>query len=120
VRSSILSQLWRRGGRGRAVSVAISARRPARHEGEGGARRGLGGQHGVVIDREQAPVEEFAHLHAAAGVGAAARARGDLQPARAETDGVVAGDRHRVAAAEDPVERRSRLPDLSAPPSTLA
>jgi hypothetical protein len=98
--------------RGRAVAVAIGARRPAGHEGEGGAGRRLGREYGAVVEREQSPVEEFSQLHAAAGVGAAARAWRDLQPARAEADGVVAGDRHQVAAAEEPVEiARRPAPD---------
>ena len=109
-RSAILSQLGERRCRVRAVSAPVGTRRPARHEAEGGAGGGLGGQHGVLIDRQEAPIEEFAELDAAAGVGAPARARGDLQPARAEADGVVAGDRHRVAAAEDPVEVPRRPP----------
>ena len=84
--------------------MAIGARRPAGHEGEGGAGRRLGREHGAVVDREQSPVEEFTQFHAAAGVGAAAQAGRDLQPTRAEPDGVVAGDRHRVATAEDAVK----------------
>src|SRR3989442_8884476 len=46
VRSLILRQLCRRGRRGRAVAGAIGARRPPGHEGEGGAGRRLGREHG--------------------------------------------------------------------------
>ena len=74
--------------------------RPAGDEDEiarGG--RGRGEAAPLIVD-QQAAVEALADLDAAAGVGAAVGAAGDLDPPRAEADGVVAGDAARVAAAE--------------------
>ncbi|PYN30835.1 MAG: hypothetical protein DME01_25680 [Candidatus Rokuibacteriota bacterium] len=50
-------------------------------EDEVAAWRRLRGEPGAVEDDDERAVEEFAHLHGAAGQGAAGR---ELQPARAE------------------------------------
>ena len=65
--------------------------RPAGDEDEiarGG--RGRGEAAALIVD-QQAAVEAFADLDAAAGIGAAVGAAGNLGPPRTEADGVVAG-----------------------------
>ena len=81
---------WRR--------VGVGARRGTRTKSAAGG--GRGGQAAPLIVDEQPAVETLAELDAAAGVGAAVRAAGDLDQPGAEADGVVAGDAARVAAAE--------------------
>ena len=85
--------------RGRAPRGA-EALRPARDEDEIGRRGRIRDQAPPVIVDQQAAIEAFAQLNAAAGVRAAVGAAGDLDQAGAEADGVVAGDEARVAAAE--------------------
>src|SRR5258705_5726715 len=46
-------------GKGRG---AIGARRPAGHEGGGRAGRRLGREHDTMVDREETPIDELAHL----------------------------------------------------------
>ena len=62
--------------------------------------RGLRGEDGALVQNDEAAIEEFAELDAAAGVGAVVGAGRDLDPAGPEADGVVPGDLARVAAAE--------------------
>ncbi len=63
----------------------------ARPEHEGGVRRGLTGEQGVVVQHAQVAIEAFADFDPTAGIGAPAGAAGDLHPARPEVHGVVAG-----------------------------
>ena len=68
---------------------------------EGGARTGLGGQHVGVVEHDEPAVEQLAQLDAQAGPAPAARARGQLQPAKPEANGVVGRDAAGVATAEE-------------------
>jgi hypothetical protein len=77
-------------GRALRGAEALRARRPSRDEAELAGRGGAAGEAAALIEGEQAPVEALAHLHAGAGVGAAARPGRDLQPAVAKADGIVA------------------------------
>ena len=74
--------------------------RPARDEDEVGRRGRIGDQASPLIVDQQAAIEAFADLDAAAGIGAPVRAAGNLEPPRPEADGVVAGDHPRVPAGE--------------------
>ena len=78
----------------------------ARFEGEVAARRRLGGEHRAVEQDDERAVEEFADLDGAAGQGATRR---QLQPARAQAHGVIAGDDAPVATAEDEREVARRV-----------
>src|SRR5512138_844472 len=112
---------WRRDGAGReagdgalqgggvlvaapARGFAIRARMAPWLEDEGLRRRGLRHEQRALVEHEQAPIEEFTDLHAAARVRAAPRPWGDLRPAARQGHGVVARHGARVAAAEDAVE----------------
>jgi hypothetical protein len=65
--------------------------RAAGAKDELGAGPGLHGEDDPALTGdEQPPVEALAHFDTAARIGPAARAAGDLGPARAEADGVVA------------------------------
>ena len=65
------------------------------------ARRGGGGDQAVpLIVHEQPAIETFAHVDAAPGVGPAVGTARDLDPPRAEPDGVVAGHHAGIAAAQ--------------------
>ena len=65
------------------------------------ARRGGGGDQAVpLIVNEQPAIETFAHVDAAPGVGPAVGTARDLDPPRAEPDGVVAGHPAGIAAAQ--------------------
>src|SRR5437879_6651391 len=97
----------RAGARGPA---ALGTRGAARPQDEGGAGRGQPGEALLPVEDEQPAIEEFADLGAAAGVGAAAGAPGNLHPTRAEADGVVAGDDAWIATAEETIELAGRPP----------
>jgi hypothetical protein len=84
---------------GRAPGGA-SAVRPAGDQPEILRGRGRRGKAVSLIVDEQAAVEAFAHPDAAAGVGAAMRARGNLDQTGAEAHGVVPGHDPRVPARE--------------------
>ena len=88
----------------RAIAVRVTAGRE--HEGRRG--RGLRGEQRALIEDEQAAVEQFAQFHAPAGVRAPARPGRQLQPARAEPHGVIAGDDATIPAAQDAIERAGR------------
>src|SRR4029453_409999 len=85
-------------------TLPITAGITAGREDESGRGGRLGGEEGVLIEDDEAAIEELAQFHATAGVGVAAGAGRDLQPAGAQPHGVVAGDDARVAAAQDTVE----------------
>src|SRR5882724_3948676 len=90
---------------------AVAARiAPGRErEGERGCR--LRGEERVLIEDDEAAIEELAQFDATAGVGVAAGPRRDLEPAGAQPDGVVPRDDPRVAAAQDALEiARGRPP----------
>src|SRR5437879_2322984 len=100
-----------RGGRaGARGPAALSTRGAARPQDEGGAGRGQPGEALLPVEDEQPAIEEFADFGAAAGVGAAAGAPGNLHPARPEADRVVAGDDAWIATAEETIERAGRPP----------
>src|SRR5215813_2982418 len=98
------SRRARRAGPPRAIAVRIT---PGR-EREGGRGRGLRGEQRTLIEDEQAAVEQLAQFHAPAGVRAPARSGRQLQPARAEPHGVIAGDDATIPAAQDAIERARR------------
>jgi hypothetical protein len=77
-------------------------------EGEGGLGSALLGEQATVMEDQQTAIEQFAQFDAAAGVGAAVRAGGDLDPAAGDGGGVVAGDDSLVATSEDAVEVTGR------------
>ena len=68
-------------------------------EAEVGGRR-LRGEHGALVQDDEAAIEQFPELDATAGVGALVGAGRELNPARPEVDRVVAGDPARIATAE--------------------
>ena len=69
-------------------------------EAEVGGRR-LRGEHGALVQDDEAAIEQFPELDATAGVGALVGAGRELDPAGPEVDRVVAGDPARIATAED-------------------
>ena len=69
-------------------------------QGERGLRRRGGGEAASLIVDEPPAIEAFPDLDAAAGVRAPVRAARDLDEARAQAHGVVAGHAARIAAAE--------------------
>lgn len=71
-----------------------------RHEDELARGGRIRGQPAALIVDEQAAVEAFPEVDAAAGVGAAVRAARELDQAAAESHGVVAGDAAGVPAAQ--------------------
>ena len=92
--------------------AALGTGRLPRREDEVGAGGRLGGEPGAVVDDEEPAVEELADVDATAGVRTPATARRDLDPARTETHGVVAGDGALVSAAQEAIEiPRGRPPD---------
>jgi hypothetical protein len=92
-------------------ALPITAGITPRGEDERGRRRRLGGDELVLMEDEEAAIEEFAQFDATASVGATARARRDLCPASAEPHGVVARDDAEVAAAQEAREiARRRAP----------
>src|SRR4029453_6128190 len=73
--------------------------------------RRLHGEEGVLIEDDETAIEELAQFDATAGVGVAAGAGRDLEPAGAQPHGVVPRDDPRVAAAQDALEiARGRPP----------
>jgi hypothetical protein len=80
-----------------ALTVAAGIAPGRKHEGGRGRR--LHGEEGVLIEDDEAAIEELAQFDATAGVGVAAGARGDLEPTGAQPYGVVPRDDARVAAA---------------------
>src|SRR5439155_15403495 len=92
--------------------ATLGTGRLARREDEVGAGGRLGGEQGALVGDEEPAVEELAEVDATAGVRTPARAGRNLDPARAEGHGVVAGDGPPVAAAQEPIEiARGRPPD---------
>jgi hypothetical protein len=83
-----------------AIAVGIAPRR----EYEGGRGRRLHGEEGVLVEDDEAAIEELAQFDATAGVGVAAGSGRDLQPAGAQPHGVVARHHARVAAAQDALQ----------------
>src|SRR5260370_1103880 len=96
----------RRGRRGGGGSVptrggaAVGAGGVAGLQHEVRARRRLGREDGGVVQDNEAAIEEFAQLDPTAGIGAVVGPRGDLDPARPEVNGIVAGYLARVTAAQ--------------------
>jgi hypothetical protein len=88
----------------RLRTLPIAAGITAGREDESGRGGRLRGEERVLIEDDEAAIEELAKLDATAGVGVAAGAGRDLEPAGAQPHGVVAGDDARVAAAQDTVE----------------
>ena len=106
---------WRRWGTGPAARPRV--------ERERGVGRGLPGNELAVVKDDGGAVEELADLDTTPRKGAAPRARGDIDDARAKADGVVAGDDAFVAAPDQPCEiwrqatphgRRQRRPGKAA------
>ena len=64
-------------------ALAIAARIAPGREHEGGRGRRLRSEEGVLIEDDEATIEELARFDATAGVGAAAGAGRDLEPAGA-------------------------------------
>jgi len=85
-------------------ALPIAAGITAGREDESGRGGRLRGEERVLIEDDEAAIEELAQFDATAGVGVAAGSGRDLEPAGAQPHGVVAGDDARVAAAQDPVE----------------
>ena len=68
-----LSAVWALAGRHRGAperSAAIATGMTTRLEHEVRAGRGLGREDRILIDDQEAAIEQFAHGHAAAGIGA--------------------------------------------------
>jgi len=91
--------------------LAIAARIAPGREHEGGRGRRLRSEERVLIEDDEAAIEELAQFHATAGVGAAAGPGRDLEPAGAQPHGVVPGHDARVATAQETREvARGRPP----------
>lgn len=75
--------LDRDSGGAEATSALLAGGAPG-DEDEVGLQRGPRGEPRPLVEDEQAAIEQFAEFDAAAGVGAAAGPRGDLEPARPE------------------------------------
>src|SRR4030095_6570274 len=75
-----------------ARGAAIAAGMTARLEHEVRAGRRLCREDRILIHDHEAASEQFAHGHAAAGVGAPVGPGAELQPPGAELHGVVLGD----------------------------
>src|SRR5438309_8484901 len=80
-----------------AASLSLGGRRAAWREDEVGPRTGLRREHPPVVPDDEAAVEEFAHLPAQPGATAPVAAGGQLHPALAEADRMVARDDAGVA-----------------------
>src|SRR5216110_3181237 len=99
-------RVWRQAGqalryaprRRRARRAAVLARGAPGLEDEGESGRGLLGAHDVVVQDDQAAIEQFADVHSQPRVGAAGA---QLDPAGAEADGVVARHHAPIATAEE-------------------
>src|SRR5882724_10817472 len=92
-------------------ALTVAARIASGREHEGGRGRRLRGEERVLIEDDEAAIEELAQFDATAGVGVAAGSGRDLDPAGAQPDGVVPRDDPRVAAAQDALEiTRGRPP----------
>src|SRR6267143_5319848 len=85
----------RRGRGGGSVptrgGAAVGAGGVAGLQHEVRARRRLGREDGGVVQDNEAAIEEVAQLDPTAGIGAVVGPRGDLDPARPEVNGIVAG-----------------------------
>src|SRR2546427_9684124 len=82
-------------------ALAIAARIAPGREHEGGRGRRLRSEEGVLIEDDEATIEELGRFDATAGVGAAAGAGRDLEPAGAEPGGAGPGHGARAAAAQE-------------------
>src|SRR6266571_1991790 len=91
-------------------ALAIAAGIVPGGEYEGGRGRRLRGKERVRIEDDEAAIEELAKFHSTAGVGAAPGPGRDLEPAGAQSHGVVPGHDARVAAAQDAIEIARRWP----------
>ena len=100
-----------RGG-GRRALAPIGVGTAARHQSKLPHRRVHSGNSGRAGQHDDAPIEEFADLHAPLCIGAALGAARDLDDAGPQAHGVVAGDDAPVAATEDEGEiARRAAPD---------
>src|SRR6266511_3961013 len=81
-------------GVARLRRATISAGRAPGDEDEGGTGRGRSAAQDAVVQDDEPPIEELAHLDAHARIGAATP---ELDPALAERDGIVAGGATRAA-----------------------
>jgi hypothetical protein len=85
-------------------ALAIAAGIAAGREHEGGRGRRLRGEECVRIEDDEAAIEELAHFHATAGIGAGAGPGRDLEPTGPQPPGGVASDDPRIAAAQNAIE----------------
>jgi hypothetical protein len=96
----------------RALAAALP-REAARLQDELRNRRGVSAEEDALVEDQEAAVEQFAEVDAAAGAGAGARAGRDLHPTVHEPHGIVAGHAAGVpttALLLDPLECWSGSP----------
>ncbi|PYN21755.1 MAG: hypothetical protein DMD99_18895 [Candidatus Rokuibacteriota bacterium] len=83
-----------------ATALSIGGQRAAWREDEVGPRTRLRGKHSPVVQDDEAAIQEFADLHAQPGIATPVHAGGQLHPALAEADRMVARDDAEIATAQ--------------------